>query len=97
MSEWRLIPPYQPVRTAGAIAAGSVSAAERELNLFVDAMANLFGGDVSTCLTELWLNEVASMEGAPGPEKLNWRSVSLSASVKLANRVISSQLSDRCF
>lgn len=90
MHEWRLIPIHKSPERAAAIAE-PVSTAERELNSFVNAMANLFGADISRCLTEMWLNELACMECVPGSEDFNWRSVSLSASVKLANRVISSQ------
>ena len=92
MPELRLTPNRESIKKAVAIAEEPVSAAERELNSFVNAMANVFGSDTSKCLTELWLNELACMECIPGSESFNWRSVSLSASAKLASRVIASQL-----
>lgn len=71
-----------------------ISEAEHELKSFINSMTSLVGTSASSSLTELWLNELACMECIPGSESFSWRSVSLSASVKLASRVIASQLSD---
>ena len=97
MSELRLIPSQESIEKAPAIDRRPVSEPERELNSFINSMASLIGPGASRSLTELWLNELACMEWIPGSESFNWRSVSVSASLKLANRVIASQLSGPCF
>jgi hypothetical protein len=70
-----------------------VSEPERELNRFIDPMASLIGQGASGSLVELWLNEPACMECAPEWEGFNWRSVSQSASAKLASLLTTSQFS----
>jgi hypothetical protein len=97
MSEMQLIPSEESIEKALAIDREPVSEPERELNSFINSMASLIGPGASRSLTDLWLDEVACMECIPGSESFHWRSVSLSASVKLANRVIASQLSVPCF
>jgi hypothetical protein len=97
MSELRLIQSEELIEKAAAIDRKRMSEPERELNSFVNSMASLIGPEASRSLTELWLDEVACMECIPGSESFNWRSVSVSASVKLASRVIASQLSGPCF
>jgi hypothetical protein len=97
MSELRLIASQESIEKAPAIDRRPVSEPELELNSFITSMASLIGPGASRSLTELWLNELACMEWIPGSESFNWRSVSVSASLKLANRVIGSQLSGPCF
>ena len=97
MSELRLISSQESIEKAPAIDRRPVSEPERELNSFINSMASLIGPGASRSLTELWLNELACMEWIPGSESFNWRSVSVSASLKLANRVIASQVSGPCF
>jgi hypothetical protein len=97
MSELRLIPSQESIEKAPAIDRRPVSEPERELNSFINSMASLIGPGASKSLAELWLNELACMEWIPGSESFNWRSVSVSASLKLANRLIASQLSGPCF
>jgi hypothetical protein len=97
MSDLRLIPSEESIEISPAIDRKPVSEPERELNSFINSMESLIGPGASMSLTELWLNELACMECIPGSESFNWRSVSLSASVKLASRVIASQLSGACF
>ena len=97
MSALRLIPSQESIEKAPAIDRRPVSEPERELNSFINSMASLIGPGASRSLTELWLNELACMEWIPGSEGFNWRSVSVSVSLKLANRVIASQLSGPCF
>jgi hypothetical protein len=97
MSELRLIPSQESIEKVPAIDRRPVSGPELELNSFITSMASLLGPGASRSLTELWLNELACMEWIPGSESFNWRSVSVSASLKLANRVIASQLSGPCF
>lgn len=93
MSELRLIPSHQCIVKAPESGRGQLSVPERELNSFINSMTSLVGPGASSSLTELWLDELACMECLPGLETFNWRSVSVSASAKLASRVIASQLS----
>ena len=97
MSELRLIPSEESIEDGTAIDRKPLSEPERELNSFINSMTSLIGPGASASLTDLWLDELACMECIPGSESSNWRSVSLSASAKLARRVIASQLSGLCF
>jgi hypothetical protein len=97
MSQFRLIQSYESIERTPAIGSEPISEPERELNSFIDSMTSLIGPGACESLTELWLNELACMECFPGTGSFNWRSVSVSASVKLAGRVIDSQLSGPCF
>ena len=97
MPQLRLIPSEQSIEMAPATGREHVSEPERELNSFINSVASLLGPGASGTLTDLWLDELACVECTPGSESFNWRSVSLSASVKLANRIIASQLSAPCF
>lgn len=69
----------------------NVSVPERELLDFIHAVTELLGPSITGVLTEIWLNEVACMECAPGPGGLDWRMVSMAASTTLAGRLIASQ------
>jgi len=73
-----------------------LSEPERELYSFVNSVASLIGPGATRFLTELWLGELACMDCIPEPHSRNLRSVSLSSSVKLASRMIASQLSSPC-
>jgi hypothetical protein len=97
MSELRLIPSQESIEKAPAIDRKPVSEPERELKSFINFIASLIGPGASRTLADLWLNELACMECIPASQSFNWRLVSLSASVKLASRVIASQLSGPCF
>jgi hypothetical protein len=92
MSEFRLTPSHESIEKTPAIGGEPVSEPGRELNNFINSITSVIGPGASRSLTELWLDELACLECIPGSESFNWRSVSLSASVKLASRVISSQL-----
>jgi hypothetical protein len=76
---------------------GLLSVPERELNSFINSMTSMVGPGASGSLTELWLDEVACLACIHDSENFNWRSVSVSASMKLASRVIASQLSGTHF
>jgi hypothetical protein len=97
MSELRLIPNQESIEKEPGMDRKPVSEPERELNSFINSMASLIGPGANGFLTDLWLDELACMDCIPGSESFDWRSVSLSASVKLASRVIASQLSGPCF
>lgn len=93
MSESRLIPDPTLIKTPGAISREPVSEPERELNRFIGSMTRLLGPGASESLAELWLNELTCMECVPGWQGFDWRSVSLSASARLASLLIASQFS----
>ena len=97
MSEWRLIPSHESIEKTPAIGRKLLTEPERELNSFIVSMTRLIGPSASSSLTDVWLDELTCMECVPGSEGFNWRLVSLSASAKLAGRVIASQLSGPCF
>jgi hypothetical protein len=96
MSQLRLTHGHGWAESCSTIGDESLSEPERELRGFIHSMAGLLGPAAAKSLTELWLDEVACMDCIPGPHSPNWRSVSLAASLKLASRVISSQLSGPC-
>ncbi len=97
MPELRLIPSHISIAKAPESRCGHLSVPERELNSFIDSMTRLIGPGASGSLTELWLDELACMECIPESDGFNWRSVSVSASMKLASQVIASQLSGTDF
>ncbi len=97
MSEFRLIPSEKSTEKVPESGRDCTSVPQRELNSFIDSMTRLIGPGASHSLTELWLDELACMECIPGSEGFNWRSVSVSASVKLASRVLASQRSGPWF
>jgi hypothetical protein len=97
MAELRLIQNQESIEKGAAINRKPMSEPERELSSFINSMASLIGPGASGVLTDLWLDELACMEYIPGSESFNWRSVSLSASAKLASLVIASQLSGPSF
>jgi len=97
MPDFRLIPSDESIEKGAGIGRENISEPERELNSFIISMTSLIGPGASSSLTEVWLDELTCMECTPGSEHFNWRSVSLSASMKLASRVIASQLSGPCF
>ena len=97
MSELRLITSQESIEIAPRIEHKPVSEPQRELNSFINSMSGLIGPITSECLTELWLDELACMDCIPGSESFDWRLVSLSASAKLASRVIASQFTGACF
>jgi hypothetical protein len=63
------------------------SIAERELSAFVNSVTSLLGPEQAMFLTDVWLDELASMESMPGPSSLDWRLVTIAASARLATRL----------
>ena len=55
------------------------SVPERELMCFVNAVTGLLGAEQGNALTEIWLDELASMEAMPEPTSIQWRLVTLGA------------------
>ena len=65
-----------------------VNMAEFELQSFIDAVTDFFGREKAKFLTEIWLDELASMDRMPGPTSPDWHLVSLAASARLATYLI---------
>ncbi len=61
--------------------------AGRELSSFVAAVTKLFGPDEARVAAEDWLDESDLMDSPPRSEARDWRSVTVAASARLANRV----------
>jgi hypothetical protein len=61
--------------------------AERELGAFISAVTELFGSEQARLAADEWLDELVVMEGLPGFTSRDWRSITIAASVRLANRV----------
>jgi hypothetical protein len=65
--------------------------AEHELSSFVAAVTKLFGPDQATVAAEDWLEESDLMDSPPRSEARDWRSVTIAASARLAERVDSAR------
>ena len=61
--------------------------AEHELSSFVAAVTKLFGPDEAGVAAEDWLDESDIMDSPPRSDVRDWRSVTIAASARLANRV----------
>ncbi len=61
--------------------------AERELSSFLLAVKTLFGPDEARVAAEDWLGESDLMDSPPRSEARDWRSVTVAASARLANRI----------
>ena len=61
---------------------------ELELHAFINSVADLIGAEHTRFLTDLWLDELASMDTMPEPTSPDWRLVTLAASARLAGRLI---------
>jgi len=61
--------------------------AERELGAFISAVTELFGLEQVRLAVEDWLDELVLMETVPGLTNRDWRSITIAASARLANRV----------
>lgn len=79
---------YQPVEPS--------SEPERELLGFVSAVTELLGAGQTRVLTEIWLDELASMEAMPEPTSTQWRSVTFGAWARLARRLFDVCLIGNC-
>ena len=61
--------------------------AERELSAFIGAVAELFGAEQARASAEDWLEESEVMDSPPRSTERDWRSVTVAASARLANRI----------
>jgi hypothetical protein len=71
--------------------AGLMTSAERELNAFFTAIADLFGSEQAKLSADDWLNELMSTEVPPSSVR-EWRGITLKASARLAARVYPSSI-----
>ena len=65
---------------------------KKEMHDFIRTAVELLGPKSTGYLTELWLDELASMDYLPSPHSHAWKLVSLGASARLASRLIEVQL-----
>jgi hypothetical protein len=61
--------------------------AVRELSAFIAAVSELFGAEEARASAEDWLNESELVEISPQSTHRDWRSITIVASVRLANRL----------
>ena len=61
--------------------------AERELSSFIAAVTRLYGPEQASLSAKDWLDESDSMDIPPFSTERDWRSVTIAASVRLANRL----------
>ena len=67
--------------------AHQIQIAEHELSAFVRAVTQLFGPEEAKLSAEDWLNESESVDRSPRSTGRDWRSVTVAASARLANRI----------
>jgi hypothetical protein len=61
--------------------------AERELSAFSSAVTGLFGREQARVSTEDWLEEAELADSLLRPTERDWRSVTIAAAARLANRI----------
>jgi hypothetical protein len=61
--------------------------AEGELGAFISAVTELFGAEQARLAADDWLDELVLTEERPGLTSRDWRSITIAASARLANRV----------
>jgi len=61
--------------------------AERELSAFLLAVTQLFGPEQARLSAEDWLEESDLIDAPPRSTSRDWRSVTIAASARLANRL----------
>jgi hypothetical protein len=74
-------------KSDGPTFAKLMSMAERELGAFISAVTELFGSEQARLAAEDWLDELLLIETLPGLTSRDWRSITIAASARLANRV----------
>jgi len=64
-----------------------IQLAERELSAFIAAVSELFGAEEARASAEDWLDESQLMDFSPRSTHRDWRTITIAASVRLANRL----------
>lgn len=72
---------------SNSVYSDQVQLEERELSAFIDAVADLFGPEQARLSGEDWLDEAELMDSPPRSTSRDWRSVTVAASARLANRL----------
>jgi len=67
--------------------ADQIHLAERELASFLVAVRELFGPEQALLSAEDWIDESELMDSPPRSTSRDWRTVTVAASARLANRV----------
>ncbi len=62
--------------------------AERELTSFINAVTELYGVEQAKVSAEVWLGELESTHGLPGFTNQDWRAVTIAASARVANPLL---------
>jgi hypothetical protein len=75
----------------------SVTLPKRELLEFIHVVCSVLGADMASVLTELWLDELASMDRTPEPTSPEWRLVTLGASARLVSRLLEMHCQEALF
>jgi hypothetical protein len=70
-----------------ATCADQMHIAERELSAFIRAVMRIYGSEEAKLAAEDWLEESELMDSPPLSASRNWRSVTIAASARLANRL----------
>ncbi len=69
--------------------------AEHELSALIQSVTALFGPEQARVSTEDWLEEADLMDSPPLSTERDWRSVTIAASARLANRIDAAQYRQR--
>lgn len=83
---------YRSSKQSNSRAVGLLRSAEQELASFFNAVKQLFGREQAELSAKDWLDELARIDALPN-SPLDWRSVSIKASARLATRLSASSLS----
>jgi hypothetical protein len=82
---------YEPWKNSNHPCPDLATMAERELSTFFNAVTQLFGPKQAELSAEDWLHELTEIDGLPASVS-EWRSITVKASTRLANRVSASSL-----
>jgi hypothetical protein len=67
--------------------ASEMHRAEGELSAFIRAVKELYGSEQARLSAEDWLDEAELIDSPPRSTNRDWRTVTIAASVRLANRL----------
>ena len=70
-----------------SLCTAQIHLAERELSTFLAAVVELFGADEARVSIEDWLNELKLTDVSRRSTRRDWRTITIRASVRLANRL----------
>jgi hypothetical protein len=73
-----------------------IHVAEHELSAFVRAVTGLYGPEQARLSAEDWLEESDLMNSSPRSQSRNWRTATIAASARLADRVSGCPGNSKC-